>query len=776
VGETLNRHEVNDKTLTSRSPSLTLLGMYDQSESELLRLLADRAGIVADYYDIAGTQHVTTDETRRAILSAMGLGVGSREELIEELMAWDNRPWLRGCEPVHVIRLGHEAGPWSLHVPCEASDDAVLQVRWSLQLESEAQPREWTEGPGLRIEETRTIHGRRFVRVAPSIPPDLPLGYHTVTVWAKTNSATVDATCRFIVAPERCYIPDQFHHGARWWGIALQLYSLRSNRNWGIGDFGDLGSVVEWTGRQLGAAVIGLNPLHALKNTKPYHISPYSPSSRLFLNDLYIDVEQVAEYHTTVEVKACLADPSFRARIEAARRGAFVEYDEVRSIKQEVLELCYRAFLREHFEGEEPALRPRTERGWTFHRFVEDEGESLTSYAVFQALEESRQAEQGVSATWADWPESYRIPTSEAVAEFRRSHMQRVRFFQYLQWLAADQLLELAKKTREAGMPIGFYHDLALGSDRYGADGWRSQDALALDADCGAPPDAFAPEGQNWGFPPLDPLRLRASGYQYVIELLRKNLRYGGAIRLDHVMALFRLFWIPRGHPASMGTYVHYRDEEMLAILALESTRAMALVIGEDLGTVPDWVRDRLEATGVLSYRVLYFERTHAGAWKAPAHYPAQALAVVTTHDLATLSGYWEGIDIETRSGLGLFASEQARSEMLSGRQLEKAGILAALKSEGLLPPGVSDDPAQVPTMTAELTEAVHQYLARSPAWIVLANIEDIIGARAQANLPGTLDQHPNWCRKLDPAVEGLTQDSRFERFAAQLRMIRPPV
>lgn len=749
--------------------------MYDQSEIDLLRMLADRAGIVAEYYDIAGACHDTMDETRRAILSAMGLRVASREELIEELTEWDNRPWLQGCEPVHVIRLGREVGTWSFYMPCEIPDDALLQVHWSLRVESGEQLYERTEGPGLRIEETRTIHGRRFVRVALAVPPDLPIGYHFMKSCAKTGSARVDTTSRFIVAPERCYIPDQLRHGARWWGIALQLYSLRSDRNWGVGDFGDLDSVVDWTGRQLGAAVIGLNPLHALKNTKPYHISPYSPSSRLFLNDLYIDVEQVAEYQTA-EVKACLADPSFHARIETVRRGALVEYDAVRSVKREVLELCYCAFLREHFEGDEPELKPTTERGRAFHQFVEREGESLTSYGLFQALEESRQAEQGVSATWADWPEPYRTPTSEAVAEFRRRHMQRVRFFQYLQWLAADQLLRLTKKTREVSMPIGFYHDLALGSDRYGADGWRSQEVLALNADCGAPPDAFAPEGQNWGFPPPNPLRLRASGYQYVIELLRKNLCYGGAIRLDHVMALFRLFWIPRGLPASMGTYVHYRDEELLAILALESVRAKALVIGEDLGTVPDWVRERLEATGVLSYRVLYFERTHSGAWKPPAHYPAQALAVVTTHDLATLSGYWEGVDIETRSALGLFSSEQARSAMLSGRQWEKAGILAALKSEGLLPPGVSDDPAQVPTMTTELMEAVHEYLARSPAWIVLANIEDIIGARAQANLPGTLDQHPNWCRRLDPTITALTQDSRFERLAAQLRVIRPPV
>lgn len=750
--------------------------MYDQSEHDLLRMLADRVGIVAEYYDIAGTQHVTTDETRRVILSAMQLRAGTREELIEELTAWDTRAWLRGCEPFYAVWSGHDAGTWSCHVPCEASDDAALQVRWSLLSESGESLCERTEGPELRIDETRTIDGRRFVRITVAFPQDLPLGYYTANVSARGGTTEREVTFRLIVAPERCYIPAQLAHGARWWGLALQLYSLRSDRNWGIGDFGDLKTVVEWTGRQLGAAVIGLNPLHALKNTKPYHISPYSPSSRLFLNDLYIDIEQVAEYHTASEVKARLTDPSFRARLEAARQDTLVDYDTVRSIKREILELCYQAFSRDHFKGGEPDVRPTTERGWSFHRFTEREGDALTSYALFQALEESRQIEQGASATWVDWPESYRVPTSAAVREFRRAHSLRVGFFQYLQWLAAEQLLSLAKTTRGVGMPIGFYHDLALGSDRHGADGWRFQDVLALNADCGAPPDAFAPDGQNWGFPPFDPLRLRASGYQSMIELLRKNLRYGGAIRLDHVMALFRLFWIPRGHPASMGTYVHYRDDELLAILALESMRAEALVIGEDLGTVPDWVRERLESRGVLSYRVLYFERTEAGAWKPPAQYPAQALAVVTTHDLATLSGYWEGADIEARSLLGLFPSEQTRTAMLSGRQWEKAGILAALKSEGLLPPGVSDDPAQVPSMTSELTEAVHQYLARSPAWIVLATIEDLIGARAQANLPGTLDQYPNWCRKLGPTVEEMTHDSRFERLATQLGMLRPSV
>ena len=748
--------------------------MYSQSESDLLRLLADRAGIAADYYDIAGTQHVTTDETRRALLTAMSLRVANREELVAELEAWDDRWWLRGCEPVHVLRSGRSAETWSVYVACDSGDDAGLSVKGTVTAEQGDTQCERVEGPGLRVEETRTIQRRRFVRISLALPHDLPLGYYSLTAYTKGGSTNAEATSRLIVAPERCYLPGQLQHGVRWWGIALQLYSLRSQHNWGIGDFHDLGAVIDWAGTQLGAAVIGLNPLHALKNTKPYHVSPYAPTSRLFLNDVYIDISQVSECRTDAEVQARLADPSFRARIDAARHSELVDYDAVQSVKREVLELCYRAFVRDNFDGVEPELHPTTDRGRSFQNFTEREGESLTRYALFHALEEVQRSVPSPPVIWEDWPASYRTPMSEEVGEFRRRYMHRVRFFQYVQWLAAEQLSSLVTRTHDAGMPIGMYHDFALGSDRYGADGWLNQEVLAFTADCGAPPDAFAPEGQNWGFSPLDPVRLRESGYRYFSELLRNNLRYGGAIRIDHVMALFRLFWIPRGLPPAMGTYVYYRDDELLAILALESVRAKALVIGEDLGTVPDWVRERLGPAGVLSYRVFYFEREHWGGWKPPAHYPAQALAVATTHDLPTLAGYWEGMDIETRSALGLFPSDAARQAMWVERDREKSGILAALKSEGLLPSWVSDDPAYTPTMTPELVECIHQYLARSPAWMVLVNLEDIIGTRLQANLPGTLDQHPNWCRKLRATVDDLAQDPRAERLSALLRSTRP--
>jgi 4-alpha-glucanotransferase len=297
---------------------------------------------------------------------------------------------------------------------------------------------------------------------------------------------------------------------------------------------------------------------------------------------------------------------------------------------------------------------------------------------------------------------------------------------------------------------------------------------LALGADCGAPPDAFAPEGQNWGLPPINPHALRASGYELMIQLLRNNFRFGGAIRLDHVMAFCRLFWIPRGRPASEGTYVQYPFEDMLAIVALESTRSKTLVIGEDLGTVPDWVREQLAKARVLSYRVFYFERGGEGAWKSPRDYPVQSLAVATTHDLPTLTGFWSGEDLQVRAGLGAFTDDAARRRAWEERQRDKAGILSALKQEGLLPNGVTEDSSTAPAMTTDLCRAIHIYLARTPSCIVLVNLEDGLGELSQTNLPGTVDSHPNWIRKYAVRVDEILCDERLQQLGAVLRSIRP--
>jgi 4-alpha-glucanotransferase len=747
--------------------------MHELTEQTLLARLAERAGIATDYYDIAGTLHLTSDDTKRAILTAMGFAIDSTASLIQTLQEWDDAPWQCPCDPVRILRDGEAGSPLSCYLLLEDGKEGSLTVEWQIRDEANAVVQEGRSGPGLTAAEVRFIKEQRHVRVEIPAPHGLPLGYYTMTIRTESLVGGVEGSMRLIVAPRQCYIPPPLEANQRLWGLALQLYSLPSDRNWGCGDFTDLGRIVEWAGKELGAGVIGLNPLHALRNTAPYHISPYAPYSRLYLNELYIDLDQLPEWHESEEAQQQFLDPEFQATLRALRQTSQVDYNAVATAKRTMLDLAYSTFIAESYSGEEPHLQPNTERARRLERFIQSEGTPLELYAAFQALEEERRLIQSTSTTWHDWPKQFQMP-GQPVREYANRHRKRIRFFQYIQWVASEQLNEIQRTAEHLAMQIGLYHDMALGADRNGAEAWIYQSVLALGADCGAPPDSFAPEGQNWGLPPINPHALRSSGYELLIQLLRNNFRSGGAIRLDHVMAFFRLFWIPRGRPASEGTYVHYPFEDLLAIVALESVRSHTLIIGEDLGTVPDWVREQLAKARVLSYRVFYFERYADGAMKPPGHYPAQSLAVTTTHDLPTLAGFWSGEDLQVRSRLGAFHDDTAHRQAWEERQRDKARILNALQHERLLPAGVTEDLATAPAMTTDLCHAIHLYLARTPAYLVLANLEDGLGELSQTNLPGTIDSHPNWTRKYSIPVDHMLHDERLRQLGAVLHSARP--
>jgi len=747
--------------------------MHELTEQTLLARLAERAGIATDYHDIAGTLHLTSDDTKRAILTAMGFAIDSPTSLIQALQEWDDAPWQRPCDLVQILRDGEAGDPLSCYLVLEDGKEGSLTVEWNIRDEANAVVQKGQAGPGLTAAEVRLLKGHRHVRVEIPAPLGLSLGYYTLTIRAESLVGGIEGSMRLIVAPRQCYIPPPLEANQRLWGLALQLYSLSSDRNWGCGDFTDLGRIVEWAGKELGAGVIGLNPLHALRNTTPYHISPYAPYSRLYLNELYIDLDQLPEWHESEEAQQQFLDPEFQATLRALRQTCQVDYDAVATAKRTMLDLAYSTFITEDYSGEEPHLQPNTERARRLERFIQSEGTPLELYATFQTLEEERRLIQSTSTTWHDWPKQFLMP-GQPVREFAKRHRKRIRFFQYIQWVASEQLNEIQRTAEQLAMPIGLYHDMALGADRNGAEAWIYQTVLALGADCGAPPDSFAPEGQNWGLPPINPHALRSSGYELLIQLLRNNFRSGGAIRLDHVMAFFRLFWIPRGRPASEGTYVHYPFEDLLAIVALESVRSRTLVIGEDLGTVPDWVREQLAKARVLSYRVFYFERYADGAMKPPGHYPAQSLAVTTTHDLPTLAGFWSGEDLQVRSRLGAFHDDTAHRQAWEERQRDKVHILNALQHERLLPTGMTENLATAPTMTTELCHAIHLYLARTPSYLVLANLEDGLGELSQTNLPGTIDSHPNWTRKYSIPVDHMLHDERLRQLGAVLRSARP--
>jgi 4-alpha-glucanotransferase len=747
--------------------------MSDITEHTLLDALAEWYGIVPEYHDIWGRRHLISAETKRRLLAAMGVPTDGLEAMRRSLGVCEARSWRRLCDPVLVRPASADPVRWSARVPIEEGEAPEVAFVWELCDEYGAVRHRAEGGPGLVPVERTRVHGRSYARFELPLPGNLPIGYYDLAIEATTSCLTMEGSLRLALVPPRCHVPAGFANGRRTWGLSIQLYALRSAKNWGVGDFGDLAELMEWAAKDLGAGLIGLNPLHALANTPPYQISPYSPDSRLFLNVLYLDLERIPEFGDSARARAIVERDDFRAMLADLRQSEFVDYDAVHAAKLGILEELFVAFQDRHLGGRGRGLKPVTERGRRFERFVREEGATLERFATFQALRERQRQERPEVWVWQEWPEAYRRPDSPAVAQFREAHPDRVLFHQYLQWLADEQVQAIATRARALGMPVGLYHDLALGSDRSGSEAWEFQDVLAWGMDAGCPPDAFALQGQNWGLTPVDPHRLRESGYTLFIEVLRRNLKRGGALRLDHVMGLSRLFWIPRGRPAAEGAYVRYPVEDLLGLLALESIRHECAVIGEDLGTVPDEVRDRLSAVGALSYRVFYFERGPEGRFKAPGEYPAQAVAVATTHDLPTLAGYWQGADIEIRSRLGQIPDDESRRAACEERRRDKGAILRALRAEGLLPDGLSEDPEAVPTMTPELSAAVHAFLARTPSWLMLAALEDVLGLAEQMNVPGTVDAHPNWLRKVPVTLETLREDARLLGLASTLRGLR---
>jgi 4-alpha-glucanotransferase len=541
---------------------------------------------------------------------------------------------------------------------------------------------------------------------------------------------------------------------------------LRSARDWGIGDFTDLGYLTEAAGR-IGAATVGINPLHALFAAEPRHFSPYSPSSRVWLNWLYIDPTSVPGFADDSAIQT-LAPP---AAIAATRASELVDYPAVAAVKRPVLEALFQNFkLRD--DGDPLRI--------AFRDFQLAGGSALTDFAVFEALHEDF-TKQGTSFSWHAWPAAMRDPRSPEVAEFARGHAERVVFFQWLQWEADRQLAAAAKSSQATGLSLGLYLDLAVGVDPHGADAWADQELIAPGATIGAPPDPLSRAGQNWGLAPINPLRLRCRGFAPLVAALRANMRHAGILRIDHVMGLQRLYCIPSGMPSTAGAYVSYPVDDILRLIALESHRQNCAVIGEDLGTVPDGFRERMRAANALCYRVFVFERRSDASFAPPNDYPALAAASAATHDLATLKGFWLGHDIEWRRRLGIYPDAAAEATETAERCRDRHLVLEALAAEGLLQRErfgdflAGDD---APIYTQELGEAIHVFLARSRAMLVLVQLEDIVGESEQANLPGTSDSHPNWQRRLASRIEDILAGNDMtrlaERLGAERRQVTP--
>lgn len=522
------------------------------------------------------------------------------------------------------------------------------------------------------------------------LPADLPPGYHQL------RRVTDGHGVLLVVSPRRCHLPADL----RTWGWALQLYATRSRTSWGIGDLGDLRRLARWS-RSRGAGMGLLNPLHAVTPGVAQEPSPYYPSSRCFRNPIYLRIEEVPGVDGMVD------DLAVQARMLNADR--LIDRDAVWRLKQEALE---RAWTRFRDRGGDAG----------FDRYRDEQGAALDRFAGYCVLAERH------GSPWSTWPAELRRPDSPAVARFTADHHDRIRFHQWLQWLVEQQL-------EAAGEAIDLVQDLAIGVGPGGADTWQWQDAFALDVRVGAPPDEFNTQGQDWGLPPFDPWRLRLARYEPYVRTLRAGFRSAGGLRFDHVMGLFRLYWIPADTGPADGTYVRYQWREMLDILALESMRAQAYVVGEDLGTVEDMVRDELAARDVLSYRLLWFEDT------PPRRFPRQALAAVTTHDLPTIAGLWSGTDLAEQRALDLKPNEES-TEGIRSRLCEWVGL-------------AGDEPSD------EVVVRTHELLAQAPSRILNATLDDALAVPERPNIPGTTDERPNWSLALPVPLEDIETDER---------------
>ena len=586
-----------------------------------------------------------------------------------------------------------------------------------------------------------SLHTRTEILRAMGCPVDEP---QALSELADSAAAQRAAEFRSPSASDskRCFEPAALAAGSRGWGLSVQLYSLRSTNNWGIGDLADLLWLLRAAARR-GADFVGINPLHALFPSQPAWCSPYGASSRHFLNVLYIAVPCVAEFAGCGAAQRQVATATFRAKLKSLRAEPLVDYSGVAALKFTILELLYREFCSAHRMHDSP-------RGRAYRDFVAQGGELLRRHALFDAIDASLVREHHAPG-WLDWPVKYRDPQSDVVQQFAEANAERVGFYLYLQWLAHEQLCAAQALARQLGMAIGVYGDFAVGANAAGSEIWSDQKTYCLHAAIGAPPDPLALGGQDWGLPPQDPQALRDRDYEPFQALIRNNLRYYGALRLDHIMALFRQWWVPQPLPATEGGYVHYPLQHLLTLLSEQSRERRCLIIGEDLGTVPDELRHAMPQFGIYHYKVMLFEKEHGGQFLSPERYLRGALAAATTHDMPPLRSWWEGSDLALRNRLGLYPQPAVVDELLAERERDRAALLRVLWIEGLAPPAPRSaaDP-----YSAELGLAVHRYLARSRAALVALQLEDLLGMSEPVNVPGTSAQYPNWRRKIALSLE----------------------
>jgi 4-alpha-glucanotransferase len=726
-----------------------------------LEKLATANGIELSWRDNWGGVHPASPKTCAGLLAAMGVGAATAAEARRSLARQKESEWCEPVPPVLVVRSAAPPRGFPITLPRPASRTGRGAPQVSIEAVMEDGSRRLVTFSAGEIAHvgTRTYHDRAWDRYEVPLPGHFPLGYHTLNVVARRDDGVLQSAVALIVCPDRAYEAPEAEGGGRAAGLGVALYGLRSGRNTGVGALGDLRRLPGWAARALGVRFIGLNPLHAIRNRYPYAHSPYLPLSSRFANHLYLELEAIPEFAVSDAAQLQMAGAApLLARLRATPH---VPYDEADGFKQRVLRTLFAEFLAGCWNRVGSSARRRR-----FEDYLAREGRALEQFALFQAIDAHLVAAGECGWSWRLWPEGFRRPDGPEARAFLERHRGEVLFWQYVQWQLDEQLAQLNRDAVQAGLTLGYYHDLALAVDESGADTWAQQELFAAGARVGAPPDDFNTAGQDWGFPPPHPQRDRAQGYRAFAAQIRSACRHAGLLRIDHVMRLARLFWVPDNQPAAEGAYVRYRESELFGILALESVRNRTVIVGEDLGVVPDGFRETMAAEGLCSCRLLWFERRDDGACRTPEEYPRDAMVSITTHDLATFAGFWTGQDLLTRRAIGLFPDEPSFSRAVENRRNERRRLLELLVSRELLGPeylASAGDPAEP---DGKLHNAVVALLCSTHSRFFVLAQEDLFKVLDQQNVPGTVTERPNWVWRMPWTIEELESAPAVRDFA----------
>lgn len=705
---------------------------------ENLRKLAEAAGISSSYIDKTGKEHQTADEVRRFFLQSMGIAAGNEDEISASLQKAEEKPLL----PDVLSFYDNET------VEFEIAGKGL----YTLELLAEDGKCVWRKqtcsGENIRID-------------------GLTIGYYTL----KLTGDNCKKESLLIYAPQKCLQPEFLQKHEHLFGVAVMLYALHSGHNMGIGDFSDLAEIVRLTAAE-GGDTVGVNPLGVMspftqnKGAAQSDVSPYRTLSRLFVNYIYLDLCAEEDFIHSPEVAELEKDNAVTDLISRLNAAEYVNYPEVLRLKLRFLTLMY-AYFKSHGSPE---------RLTEFSAYKSDKGKELDNLATFEVLLEK----QAPADYWRQWQHGYADIFSAAVKEFRQHEAERIDFYKYCHWLADRQIKNVQKLALSLGMKIGLYTDMPIGAASNGAEVWENPAAFVLNADIGAPADPMRPRGQSWGFTPYHPQKLRELHYAPFIRLVRENMQYSGALRLDHAMGLQRLFWgfFAENNPVVQGAYVYYNIKDMVAIVALESVRNNCLIIGEDLGTVPEGFREYMAEHGLLSYKVFCRQKEKDGSFVKPENYMYLSLAQTSTHDQATACGFWTNEDIEVFNRCGLYVNHQQYTDNLDGRAQDRRNMIKAFAGQNMLSAGqqkeLKKDAADGKSAPADIEFLLNQYCAKTGSTLVLVRLNDIFRQQKLDNAPGTVSEYPNWRLKMSVSVAETAASPAFKKMLQLLRTSRP--